>query len=221
MTHEESRYILCIYFSGIYEVSIYSFCPCTTHCSCNLIQLHIPSSWIKLPRTVHHRAHGNLLFFLPSFSGFLTFLTLLCQHIYHQSCCVLWLLPSPFPPVSQSFQAFPIFSVSLQWLFREFYLEPLMFSFPSSRTQFFIPLRAPFPAQPYGSALSVWLPRPSHTTGSSCPGLPQSPAPASNRVPKNPAKTTQNLSKIHPDSEGKKIRPSQGSLSEGSLILNK
>lgn len=67
-----------------------------THCSCNLIQLHIPSSWIKLFRPVHQQAHGNLLFFLPSFSGFLTFLTLLCLHVYLQSYCVLSLLSSPF-----------------------------------------------------------------------------------------------------------------------------
>lgn len=180
-------------------------------CSCNFIQLHIPCSWIKLSRTVHQQAHGNLLFllFLPSFSAFLTFLTLLCLHVCLQRCCVLCLLPPSFSPSVSKLS--PSFPVSLQWLCREFCLEPQTFQIPTLH-----PSQSPFPS----SALPVWLPHhPHHWNTTPVLDFPkvllQPPTGFKKTQPK------ENLPKIHPDSEGKKIRPSQGSLGEGSLILNK
>lgn len=181
------------------------------HCSCKLIQLHIPSSWIKLFRTVHQQAHGNLFFFLPNFSGFLTFLTLLYLLVYLQSCCVLWLLSSPFSQCPSAFKLSQCLSnYSLQRVFpgapnlpfsqlQNSTLHPTQSRFSSSALQTSSPCVTAQTITPHWELLS-W------TSPTSCSSLQQgSKKPSQNHteLAKNPSRLWGQENKTFPRKSGR------------------
>lgn len=148
-----------------------------THCSSNFIQLHIPSSWIKLSRTVHHQGTwkpAQLLWIFDIFDSSLP----ACPS--PEMLCSVLTSKLVFPSVHQC-ASFPQLS---QCLFK---VVPGAPNLPFSQLQnsTFDPTQSLFPAQPDCPDHHIPLGTPflSWTPPKSCFSL--------QRGFTNPAKTTQ------------------------------
>lgn len=160
------------------------------HCSCNFIQLHLPSSWIKLCRTVHQQGTWKPAF-LPAqlLWIFDIFDTSLPACLSPEMLCSVLTSKLFF----HQCPSFPYLSQCLSNDSSELCL-PGAPNLPFSQLQSsaFHPTQSPFSS----SALPVTAQTITHHwEHHSCPGLPLSPASASSRVLKKPSQNHTELAK--------------------------
>lgn len=160
------------YFSGIYEISIYSPYPCTTHAL--LLQFHPNVHSLLLDKTVQDCAPTGTWKPAPP-TQFLCIFDLfdssLPACLPPEMLCSVLTSPLFFPISVQAFPIFPSVSpVTLQGVL------PGAPNLPNSN-----PSSQPEPLSQLSSPCVTPTPSPP-LEHHSCPGLPQSPASASNRV---------------------------------------